>query len=270
MWVLLYADDISLICDSAEKLREAVTVMGTTFLRWGLTISTKKTKVLVVGRNDAAQAADLVIMLRGDQLEVVSQFKYLGSIFTSDRTLDAEIRHRVAAGNSAFQQLRQANIWSSRALTLSVKMQFFQCIVMSILLYAGETWAVGHKNITPLAVFQMNCLQRICGISLRDHVPNNVILNRCNTSSVESQLRSKRLRWLGHTFKMPNDRLPKKLLFGQVKGYHTVLAPPDALGLVTMMLHQVIVMNPALGDTRMLRTDCFGETRLVMHVPSSS
>ena len=36
--------------------------------------------------------------------------------------------------------------------------------------------------------------------------------------SVESQLQSKRLRWLGHTLKMPNDRLPKKLLFDQVKG----------------------------------------------------
>ena len=31
-----------------------------------------------------------------------------------------------------------------------------------------------------------NC-ERICGISLSDHVPNVDILNRCNTSSVESQ-----------------------------------------------------------------------------------
>ena len=57
------------------------------------TISTKKTKVLVVGRNAAAQAAESVITLRGDQLEVVSQFKYLGSVFNSDCTLDAEITH---------------------------------------------------------------------------------------------------------------------------------------------------------------------------------
>ena len=89
---------------------------------------------------------------------------------------------------------------------------------MSVILYAGETWAVGHKNITPFAVFQMNYLPRICGISLRDYVLSVDILNKCNTSSVESQLQSKRLRWLGHTFRMPNDRLPKKLLFGQVKG----------------------------------------------------
>jgi len=48
-------------------------------------------------------------------------------------------------------------------------------------------------------------------------VPNVVILNRCNTLSVESQLQGKRLRWLGHVFRMPNNRLPKKLLFGEVR-----------------------------------------------------
>ena len=42
-----------------------------------------------------------------------------------------------------------------------------------------------------------------------------------------------------------------------------VAAPQVALGLVSTMLHQVTVMNAALvGYTRMLRTDCFGETRL--------
>ncbi len=68
----------------------------------------------------------------------------------------------------------------------------------------------------------MNCLRCICGTSLCDHVPNVDILNRCNTLSVEPQLQGKRLRWLGHVFRMPNDRLPKKHLFGEVKG----LRPP--------------------------------------------
>ena len=76
------------------------------------------------------------------------------------------------------------------------------------------------QRISPLAIFQMNCLRRICGISLHDHVPNVDILNRCNTLSVKSQLQGKRPIWLGHVFRMPNNRLPKKLLFGEVK------APP--------------------------------------------
>ena len=58
---------------------------------------------------------------------------------------------------------------------------------MFVLLYSGETWAV-VQHLSPLAVFQMNCLKRICGISLRDRVPNVDILNRCNTLSVESHL----------------------------------------------------------------------------------
>ena len=67
------------------------------------TISTKKTKVLLVG-SQAAQAADAVFMLHGDQLEVVSQLQVLGSILTSDCTLDAQVKHRVGAADSVFQQ----------------------------------------------------------------------------------------------------------------------------------------------------------------------
>lgn len=55
-------------------------------------------------------------MLRKDQLEVVAQFEYLGSISTSV----------IAAADSALQQLEHANIWSYMALTLSIKMQLFQ------------------------------------------------------------------------------------------------------------------------------------------------
>lgn len=44
-----------------------------------------------------------------------------------------------------------------------------------------------------------------------------------------------------------------------------------AQGLVLMMLHQVTMMNVVpLGHTRILRTDFFDITSLVLHVPSST
>ena len=79
-----------------------------------------------------------------NQLEVVSHFTYSGSIFTCDYIIlyfsiftpfsgkngqflisyfdcvDAEIILRVAAAHSAFQQLRQAIVCSSRTFALSV------------------------------------------------------------------------------------------------------------------------------------------------------
>ena len=133
------------------------------------------------------------------------------------------------AANSAFQQFIRANVGSSRALTLSIKMQLCQGIVMPVLLCSGETWAVEKQHIGPWVVFQMNCLRRICGIFLGNHVPSVVILNKCNTPCVESQLQSTRLRWLGHVFRMPNDRFSKKLLFSERGFMHLT-----ALGLVAL------------------------------------
>ena len=69
-----------------------------------------------------------------------------------------------------------------------------------------------HKNITLLAVSLINCLRHIYGTSLCDHVPNVDMLNRCNTFCAEPQLQGKRLRWLGYIFRIPHNRLPKKLL----------------------------------------------------------
>ena len=78
--------------------------------------------------------------------------------------------------------------------------------------------------------------------------------------SVESQLQGERLRWLGHVFRMPNDRLPQKLLFGEVKG----LRPRSSF-------NDVIVKTVVLvGLIGMHKTGYSEETRLVLHVPSSS
>ena len=73
----------------------------------GITIIKNKTKLLMVGRHVATTTAKPVIVLHGEQLEVVSHFM-LEAAFSCN--LDAEITHRVIANNSAFQQPRQPDI----------------------------------------------------------------------------------------------------------------------------------------------------------------
>ncbi len=111
----------------------------------------------------------------------------------------------------------------------------------------GEVLAtIVKQHISPLAVFQMNCLRRICGISLRDHVPSADILNRCNTLYVESQLQGKRLMFL----RMPNDRLPKKLLFGQVKGLRPSGRPRSSFNDVALQHCQARGINRLYRDAQ--------------------
>jgi len=61
------------------------------------------------------------------------------------------------------------------------------------------------------------------------------------------------------------------ILPAQEKLAQTGFAHLAALGLVSIILRCVIVKTVQLADLiGMCNTDCFGETRLVPHVPSSS
>ncbi len=96
------------------------------------------------------------------------------------------------AANSAFQQLSWPNVWTSRAWTLSVKCSPVKALPCQFCCDLER--AVVKQYLGPLDVLQMNCLRRICGIFLGNHVPSVDILNRCITAFVDSQLQSKRLR----------------------------------------------------------------------------
>ncbi len=123
-----------------------------------------------------------------------------------------------------------------------------------------------HICISPWAVCQINVLRRICDIFVHNHVPNDVILNRCNTLSVELQLQGKILRWLGHVFQMHNNRLPKKLLLGEIEGLCPACCPRFSNDVVACDCQDCQLV----GLTGMHKTGCTEETRLVLHVPSST
>lgn len=175
----MYADDICLIADDADNLTRAITAMDAAFLTYGLTVSTQKTKVLVVGKDAGIQASNLHIHIRDTELEVVTEFQYLGSIFSADNTIDKEVSNRIAKAGYAWHSLKVAKVWSSSKLSLYTRLQFFTCIVLSILLYGCETWTVVNSHINRLRMFQMKCLRHICGISLLSHITNEDVLKQC-------------------------------------------------------------------------------------------
>ena len=55
---------------------------------------------------------------------------------------------------------------------------------------------------------------------------------------------SKQCRQLGHTFRMPDDRLPKKLLFGQFKGRRPPGCPRSSFSDVAVhcQLHRTVTL----------------------------
>ena len=64
-------------------------------------------------------------------------------------------------------------------------------------------------------------------------------------------------------FRMPDDKLPKKLFFGEVKGARRPGCPRSSFNDAVLIVRTVISVGK-------LRTNYSGETRLALHVPSSS
>jgi hypothetical protein len=223
LWLLMYADDITLICVSEADLRSALSSVYTTFQKWGMDVSVPKTKIMVVRKplkgtvEEAKAKPNIVISLDGQSVETVDKFTCLGSVFTSDNSMDAEIAFRVSRAAAAFSELR-AVLWSDRHISLDTKVKVFQSVVLSALLYGGETWAITLGQLNKLEVFQSNCLRVLCGVSRVEHISNKVLRDRCKLPEVAEQLRERRLSWLGHLGRMDDSRIPKCMLFGKAEG----------------------------------------------------
>ena len=61
----------------------------------------------------------------------------------------------------------------------------------------------------------MNCLRMLCGYTWVDHRSNISVRGQCHLPSISGEVR---FRWLGHVARMPQDRLPFIVLFGQLPG----------------------------------------------------
>ena len=144
-------------------------------------------------------------------------------MFSCDGMLVTETTHRVDSASSACAGLHQAKTWSSKALSLSTKLQFLQTIVMTWCCMVVKPGSYLKSISTSCLFFHMHCLRRICGISLLDHITTSGILKQCKTFPVV--IPSLEARGLGGWYIciMADSRLPKLLMHGQVVG-QTVVA----------------------------------------------
>ncbi len=141
-------------------------------------------------------------------------FIYLGSTFTTNGSLDAELKRRSNRTKAALQELDKT--WRQRKVHISVKMMVYRAIGPPTLLYGAETWPVTEQQAHQLDVVQNDCLRLIAKVRPADHVTLSNLRQQCHQQpSIPDLLRTYRLRFLGHLARRPTHRLPKQLLFAK-------------------------------------------------------
>ena len=213
-----YADDIAIFSDSAIGLQTLLTAYNNMAKRMGLSINIKQTETMSIGPEE-------LFFIDDTQIQSVNRFKYLGSIVTSDGSVNTEIITRIQALSAAYGRLRD-RVFDSHDLTLSTKLKVYTQCLTPLLTYGCETWTLYRRNVSQLRTVQQRHLRKILRIKWSDHISNEEVLRRADTEDIEITLVKSRLRWLGHISRMEDERPVKSLLYGELdKGTRPVGRP---------------------------------------------
>ena len=82
-----------------------------------------------------------------------------------DGTCQSDVKRRIGLALGAMHALHP--IWRAKDISNHTKIALYRSLVLSIVLYAAETWTLRKRDQNRLLSFEMSCLRRILGISRR-------------------------------------------------------------------------------------------------------
>jgi hypothetical protein len=182
---------------------------------------------------DGADLSD-VLLPGGRFMAIVAKFKYLGgfvSRFCNDAT---DVDSRVEAAGKGFGALRSF-IFSSTHINSVAKRTVYESLILNILLYGAESWSVTEVMLDRLRVFHARCVRSMCRVSRKHtwlhHVSTGELEQRLGVDSIDTYLKRRQLRWLGHVARMDYaHRLPRRMLSSWVTHARPRGAPPMTYG----------------------------------------
>jgi hypothetical protein len=210
---LQYADDSMICAQSEQELQRIVNVFVSAFTKMGLEVNIGKTKVMYQPPPHLRMPSNIVI--NAEPLENVENFPYLGSHLSTSVNVESEIKHRIAVASASYGKMRK-RIFENHDLTVKTKVTVFNAVVIPTLLYGCETWTLYRRHINTLERFNQRCLRKMMGITWREKRTNLSVLQSARSTSIESLIMRHQLRWVGHVIRMPDERIPKQLLYSQL------------------------------------------------------
>ena len=208
-----FVDDIDGLAGDEQELVNLVEREKTS-TSYGMEISAENTKLMT----NNTQGISTEIKVNGQRLETVTSFRYLGSIIT-DEGSKQEILARIAQTTAALTRLKP--LWNDINITVSSKIRLMRSLVMSIFLYASETWTLSADLQKRIQAMEMRCFRKILRISYKDHITNEAVRNKIKQvigpyDDLLTTVKKRKLKWYSHVSR--SSGLAKNILQGTVRG----------------------------------------------------
>ena len=223
-----YADDTAILFDNCEDLTNGVNSIVTHFARFRMEVHTgkiesrgeSKTEILFCSKPcskynnyDSYDNADLsdIIVSHDRYIPIVDHFSYLGSIISTSCTdnNDAEARIRKAGSLSK-------SIFSSPYVNRKVKAMVYISLILPILLHGSECWCLTERFLCKLGTFHHQCVRKMCNVTRLHtrilYIKTTDLLDSLLLDTIDLYMYKRHLIWAGHVFRMPWNRLSRKML----------------------------------------------------------
>ena len=122
--------------------------------------------------DDNTSGINTEIKVNGQQLETVTNLKYLGSVITNE-SFKSEILSRIAQTRAALTRLKP--VWNDRSISLSPKLRLMLSLVTSIFLYACELRTLTAELQRRIQAMEMRYYRKILRVSYEDRVTNEEV-----------------------------------------------------------------------------------------------
>jgi hypothetical protein len=110
-----------------------------------------------------------------------------------------------------------------------MKIRTYKTVIRPIILYGSETWTITGKTASTLMTWERKILRKIyrpkCEQGIWRIRSNLEIQNVYKSPDIVTEIKVRRLEWLGHVVRMEDTRLPKMVFNAKPEGRRGVGRP---------------------------------------------
>ena len=187
---LRYADNITLMAESKEELKNLLMKVKEESEKVDLKLNIQKTKIMASGPITSQQ-------IDGEEMETVTDFIFLGSRMNADGNCTHEIKRRLLLGRKLMTNLD--SILKSRDTILLTKVHLVKAMVFSLVMYGCESWTMKKAERQRTDAFELWCWKKLLRFSWTERRSNQSTLKEINPKySLEGLMLKLKLQSFDH------------------------------------------------------------------------
>ena len=180
---------------------------------WGMKANWQKTRVMRVGRKYEV----CNVKAKGERVEQVKEMKYLGTMVSSDGSMDSEVKQRIGMESRMVGAIG-STVLGRKELTKGTKLRVVNATVVPTLTYGCEAWALQARHKGRIQATQMRVLRWIEGVSRLERIRNVDLRGRLRQKGVLDLVNRRQQKWKQRLEEMSNGRVTKMVYDGEVPG----------------------------------------------------